>query len=492
MFKHFQKIGIFYWKHFHVGWFISLLIMVGFVQYTLKIHLGGNGLEVITTVLGAIITIFGFGIALIGSLNISYSLTKILVKYQYLQMLSICILLVVLRYFLPYSEDLLNFVSLASLVGLYIHTFALIDKMYDPEDIIVDVIVPMIINFENENIKIGHKVNLYGYFRKDKIQPIGFNEIIIYTSLHNAELDSFGKAILRLAKDRNLKLFYFFAYLEDKINNRQNWNNQLNLLDDKVDADSLRIFLINCTIYQIITLSKDGKHYDDILSQLLLYITSTLLSVRRNPENKYGSLSSDEMSSLINQLDNKVPLLSIIQSVIEHDEEERLSDKDEQILQLTIRLLVKYIETNASTNEVSKDCYILAGMSNEVIDKIKAKKPPAVRNGFIEIFFYHYAELIYFLKKLEKKRIKLTTDNKYQNVINNYYENIFSKYWKEAGPRIQQKLKDKAMSLIYNQDYFEKYKRALKELRLSGQAESNLRSLDPLINPATPPSPPPL
>ncbi|MFA6521028.1 MAG: hypothetical protein WCT53_01430 [Candidatus Gracilibacteria bacterium] len=437
--------------------------------------------SIFVALLSIIASVLGFGAAFVGSLNIQYSFMKIMVRYKYFQIFTVNATLMLVNFFVANLGDLqILFYGLStwSLVWLYLHTFALIDKVYEPEELIVEVIAPMILEYANS--PLGN-VDIYGYFSKNSSLCIGFNPTFPFIN-SNPEFENFGKAIFRLAKAHSLKLRYLLAHLFTFGTDRKLDTNEINKFFKKeftdpadlkkcVDAEHYYMFLFEYAVYQISALARNSEEYDVLYSQLLIIVISTLLSEGDNPKFKYGKLSDGNIVKMFIDLRDKHTVLAILGHTVSlnlSNPAKYHENKNEQILNVAVEVIYDFVEKNSPAilrNEApikheALNLIGLADLSNELIDVLIKNINSAICEHFINL----YLELVIYLHK-KMEAIKFVPSK----VHIRYIDNIFNKHWITLKRFLTQKIKEPKFMTVREDWYYAKFKKVISELEIANQ-----------------------
>ena len=449
LFSHSILLADWYWgekklyKWFYWGLIIFSILFIIYGLSAHQIHLlgflfklpwGANivmGLKkiqdhyyVIFSVLQILAMFFGFGIAFVGSQSIQYSLTKILLRYKYIQILSICLLLPLIYSFVVNCDFLIIILTVLWTLFLYIHTFFLIDKVFDPEELIVDVIAPAIIQFENRITKKYSGIYEIVKEWRNKPKPLIYNEAILFTAHSNAELDAYYKATRRLIKSGSLKLHHLLNILYGRIkdNNLEGAKFHESYKKD-CDIKTYIWFLISHIIHNISEIASNNKEYHYLHEQLLLQIIMRIF-LKEGNYTKKGEIENYFFSSLEKHSDfftsfdfkNRPGILdNFITGYLDKDDENFVPNKNEQIAKLAQRLTGIFVfakikkhlidEVEELKNEELIYLFSLFNLSNNVYDKLDElyKDEISEQEEFTRQFLIAYTGLLPFALLIDDK-----------------------------------------------------------------------------------------
>lgn len=369
---------------------------------------------------------FGFGIAFVGSQSIQYSLTKILLRYGYFKILSINFILLFLYQF-TYNFDAFFIILISLWMSLlYVHSFFLMDKVFDPEEIILEVIVPSISIFENALVsknKSGSST-IYGISQGyvGKRKPLIYNPSSILLAHSNAELDDYGKALRRLIKSGSLKLNHFFNIIFGHI-----YENEWPLVElDKrysksCDIETFAWFILTYFIYIVYEVAQDNEEYGYLRIELMVQVFTRLLSRENYKEGAHLFGTLEQHTSLLDYdgYRGKDIIVGIITTQMTDDLGEHAPDKNEQIARFAYNLLHQYVfdripslATCQGLEEVEL-IYLahLLGLANEVYERVDDLKMSD--EDWVEEYLQVYFTLIIFKPWISaREQILLKNDRK--------------------------------------------------------------------------------
>lgn len=513
-FQGYQKFADRYWKNLdrimilYFLFFFLIIFLFWFFEITFQ---PADGIMFGVTILAVLVQIFGFGIAFIGSQTIQYSVTKILLRYRFLQLFNAyCCFVIgafVIHGFDPSIDiSLLLLSQIFIAVYLYVHTFLLIDKMFEPEELIVDVIVPMILHFENALIDLQKKdsnidsvrLQIYSFLlsrqNENLIQPLCENPT--YASLidpGNGEYSAFNKAIFRLVNTHALKLRHLLDYLAEGFRNKTlNLNQMVFHKDYKITYESYYWFLMTVIISQICLLVRMDSKYDFYLSKLLTYLVPTILCINTNkklPEGKKQHGTLDSVLSMILLLDDKNNLLKVMHLFYARDNQyqdfELHEDKDQQIENITDFVIEDFFYNTYRkvVNETALDnaealiliqlvqlvntAIIIKGLLSSVdIDRKQTSDTDITKGNLMQRF----CEFIIFIEAIRNSMEMHTSRTRM--VIRTYYQLLFStKNWPLFKKIIQTKLLNGFENLsVKNEAYRKLFEQAYSEFSPSNNS----------------------
>lgn len=512
LFKSFQEISNKYWKinpfYFYIAFVIAFIVLNSRGQLPNVVSQKGDDITVYLTISAMISSFLGISTALIGSLSIQYSITKILIRYSYLQILISNLLLYLLYFTIPEKSNLITYLIIWSAICMIIHSFMIIDKMFEPEELIVDVVAPMILQFEKSKLKQpnNNDSSIFDFFRKEKIKPLMDNEMLSFIEYKNAELGNFSKIIYRLTKNHSFKLMHFFSYLENNISNKNPPNWYADSVTEGTDCDGYKWFLSAFLIHEITNLAKQSKEYDIIYGQLLFYITVQIVSIKENPEGKYGKLDNIGFGEMFKLLHEKGSNLEIIKSFIAEDDEGKIKDKIHndtsiQILAFTVSVMADFIETNykkISSNEKTSERNLNAiikigntiAKQIEKISKLEKFDLNSERDNIkniIDVFFKLYSEMIVYIFN---RKIIFTKKDESDTYVE-YLENILNKNWNYTEKIIIDKIENINNMSLADKEYQEGYIQSIRHLAIPDKLSQTSKNLI-LLKSKFPPSPPTL
>lgn len=473
MFRKFQHISELYWKHlgktYLIFWGIVSTtpflywILPNFINFDPKLQNFTLLLEIATI----IVSIFGFGIALIGSLSIQYSLTKILLRYKYLQILTFAVFIIASKYFLGnFIINQYNFQNIDLLFAailtitmsfLFIQTFFLIDKMYDPEELIVEVIAPMILIWELEQIKHVNKyrqkndpINLFELIGKYDAIPLFINPATNFFMSSKPEIENFSKAIYRLAATNSFRVNPFFAYAKEYIDVKNN----LNQLFSEINNDSFTkqkyvYFLWNLALSAIHSLAINDRRYNTLFSQTLLSMIGIVLSKEQNHNQFLGKLSNGGTIELFISLRNKQSILNVLSNLLDRKKNNDFhDDTEDQILQLTTALIHDYI-IKKSHKLIHNRAFTLDDIQNLTgILNISNKLSGKTQNQHSNLFRIFYSELIIFLPYLND------LNNEFNDSVQEFINTIFNTQYSIFEEIILKKAQKESKLVLPQDEYY--------------------------------------
>ncbi len=446
--------------------------------------------------------LFGFGVAFIGSQSIEYSLTKILLRYKYFQILSINLLLLFL-FFSSYNYDpVLKVLISLWLFYLYIHTFFLIDKMFDPEEVIIDVVIPSILLYENEHLRCkakkergkGKKIQsgLYGILEgwRDKRKPLIYNDANVFVHYSNAELDVFGKALKRLIKRGSLKLNHLLNQMLSILReNKAPYPKFYSDYNNKCDIRTYIWFLLTYLIYQVFEARGNDDDYDSLRTTLLLQIVTAVLSADSYPK---------ESSPFFNTLEDHVSLfdnsgtrgqelvIDIIDTYLNRDDEAFTPDKNEQIAKFAQRLIGSFLFQKMgeviSLNRNEIDYFLsLIGLANSIYATLESLNLNSrERAKFVKDFLLLYTNMIMFfpifndaLEAMHPVRME---------AFNSYLDNLFLDNFERNRVNLAKFLSGEMALVGFGSDFYKKKTReALNHLArlniVSAKVKERIKSI---------------
>lgn len=457
-----------WWRHLSgIFWiWISLLLVLIPIYYFLPnyLHLDAEMTDYanFVSILAMLVGLLGFSSAFIGSLSIQYSLTKILLRYKYIQILAITFLIIIAKYFLtkPIVDYLqltdvgilFNALLIITLIFIFIHTFLLIDKMFDPEELIAEVIGDQILNAELVLLK-REKSSSHTLFTifKDKCyksgeeMPLIPNEALYNILIIKPELDSFYKAVERLATAGSLRIVYLLDYIHNYFYFRKGYrakNKHIDLVKKELcRVDGLVIcpegyswFIRASIILAIYSLVKNDKKYDIIFSSLLVYLVVVLRDKgpEFNPKRLHGDLNMVGFLSMVVELRDKRNFLDILKITFADKKGSFHKNIQSQVKDLTKYLICDFLDKNQNfllKNERMSptdgdNLYRLVELSNTILKDSRDKS----RNDFLKFF----TELMPYLISYNETKIGPFLGSESMSILNAYFNNLFELCWGDA------------------------------------------------------------
>lgn len=426
------------------------------------------------------LTFLALAAGFIGSQSIQYSLTKILSRYRYIETFLVTILLLIAG---DYANSL-NFwgegAMIVLIIVLIIQTLIIVDRVFDPENLIVEVIVPMILQYENSSIDqyiknndpVGSKV----YRDAISQMEIKFFQYQIAGDIFNAELEAYSKAIFRLSETNSLRISYLFQLIRMQMLKR---NEELQIHDYYSEHDQLELqggFLWSLLIYaayQIVILNRTSSQADISHQNMAAHIL--LLAFTRKSRKELGMndrhVDMIGIMPILEELRDKTSIITILYNFIENVEvkdKALISDVDKYIVDIIGTFLVSFIRKNYRhlvnktrlSDHEERNFGELLRVANKIMKQSIYLKPDgyAIPDSFLNSYFelWFFDECIDNL--LEKSRWNISTID--------YFEIAFGQ--KKCIEKMEKKIGQGRNGIIPNISlkYYEIYKQKIKGLNL--------------------------